>query len=110
MSKKLPLKRIAKLLARYLRKREKNSEGYTKQETIFKTALELGAPIGEPIELPDGRKIIIQDKLDSETHTISAWKVVSRYKVEDYKEPRLKKGADAAAAAGFQPTESEASA
>jgi hypothetical protein len=105
MSKKhkLPLKKITRLIVSHLRHSSAGKNRFAASGAALDAAIGLGAPLETPIELPDGRTVMIRDQFAQNNTAFSA-KMFQRYKVEETKESK-RKTKDAAAVASV--TESE---
>src|SRR5688500_4137261 len=86
---KKPIKKIARLLARHLRAQEKGRDQFKRSGLALDSAIALGVPLDTPIQLRDGRKVIVCDQFDGKNAAFAS-KVFQRYQVADYKERPMK--------------------
>lgn len=89
-------RRIAGALRRHLRAKERAIVLFQRAQSHLDYAVSLGPPMGEPIDLPDGETVTLNDQF-AEKNTAFAAKQFSRYAVKAHKAKLGEPAADFAA-------------
>jgi hypothetical protein len=76
-AKRIPLKRIARLLQRHLRDSARGKKAFRQSGDALGIAIRLGVPLDQPITLPDGSEYMVRDQFRHQRHA----KLFQRYQV-----------------------------
>ena len=86
-TKRPPLKRIARLIARHQRESELLRARYSANGERLDRIVGLGVPLGEPITLPDGTQMVVRGQFAARNVAFKAASV-SRYVIEPHRADR----------------------
>lgn len=94
-------KKAVQLIARHLKKSERGKILFRESSECLNQAIALGLPINQPFKLRDGRTMYLRDVFES-SNEAGGYKMFNRFRVEEFKEPKPKKAAAAAASEEVQ--------
>lgn len=86
------IKHAVRLVARHLKKADRGKALFREASECLNQAISLGLPVNKPFKLRDGRNVYLRDVFES-SNEAGGYKMFSRFRVEEYKEPKPKKAA-----------------
>lgn len=79
------------LLRRHLKDNERGTALFRRSTALLNRAMETGLPLDVPIDVGGGRMVCLRDQFSGRNEAFAA-KIFHRFKVEDWKEPKVAKG------------------